>query len=122
MARPKLKIDKAKWLDAINNNMGMVTLVANQLGIHRETVAKYRDEIAWIRDAFAAIEEETSDVAEKCLKEAVKTDWKAAVNYLDRKAQHRGYGKQVKVDATMQQKAVYHIYLPDDGRENKADG
>jgi hypothetical protein len=122
MARPKLKIDKEAWLQAIRDNCGMVTFVAKQLGIHRETVAKYRDEVDWIKDAFEAVEEETSDAAEKCLKDAVKTDWKAAVNYLDRKAQHRGYGKQVKVDATMQQKAVYHIYMPDDGREVKSDG
>jgi hypothetical protein len=122
MARPKLKIDKESWLQAISDNCGMVTFVAKQLGIHRETVAKYRDEVDWIKDAFAAVEEETNDAAEKHWIECVRTDWRAAREYLACKAKHRGFGKEVKVDATMQQKAVYHIYMPDDGREVKSDG
>jgi hypothetical protein len=120
MARPKMKIDKEAWLKAIDDNAGMITFVAKQLGINRDTVRKYRDEIAWIKEAFESVEEEANDTAEICLKSALKTDWKAAVNYLDRKAQNRGYGKQVKVEANVSQRAVFHIYLPDDGREAKS--
>ena len=119
MARPKMKIDKEAWLQAIRETGGMVTLMAPLLGIHRETIAKYRDEVDWIKQAFADIEEETLDTANRCMQVAVKENYKAAAWYLERKGKHRGFGKEIKVDAKVTQKAVFHIHLPNNGRGSK---
>ncbi|AMV31320.1 hypothetical protein VN12_04330 [Pirellula sp. SH-Sr6A] len=120
MARPKMEIDKEKWLKAIKDQGGMVTFVAKQLGISRNTVAKYRDEIDWVKEAFEDVEAETLDHANKTIQAAVKEDYKAAAWYLDRKGKDRGFGKEVKVDANVSQQAVIHLHLPDDGREDPA--
>jgi hypothetical protein len=122
MARPKLKIDKEAWLEAIQETGGMVTLMAPKLGISRQTIARFRDEVEWIKQAFEDVEEQTLDIANRCIQKAVVDDPKTAQWYLDRKGKQRGFGKEVKVDATMTQKAVFHIYLPDDGREAKPNG
>jgi transcriptional regulator of acetoin/glycerol metabolism len=47
MGRPKLKIDKEAWLEAIQETGGMVTLMAPKLGISRQTIARFRDEVEW---------------------------------------------------------------------------
>lgn len=117
MARPKMEIDKEKWLKAIRDQGGMVTFVAQQLGISRQTLAKYREELDWVKQAFEEIEEETLDKANRCIQQEVGVNYKAAAWYLDRKGKSRGFGKEVKVDAAVSQQATIHLHLPDDGRE-----
>lgn len=121
VGRPKTKIDRDAWLAAIHETGGMVTLMAPILGLSRDTIAKYRDEVDWIKQAFEDCEESTLDKAHRCVQKSVEKNFKAAAWYLDRKGKQRGFGKEIKVDANMTQKAVYHIYLPNNGREAKPD-
>ncbi len=102
------------WLAAIENNAAMVTFIAEELGINRKTVAKYRDELDWIREAFDDVTARTLDQAEVCVQQAARDDPKVAGWYLDRKGRDRGYGKEVKVKSESQARLI--IKLPDNHR------
>ena len=102
------------WLAAIEKNAAMVTFIAEDLGINRKTVAKYRDELDWIKEAFESVTARTLDQAEVCVQKAARTNPKVAGWYLDRKGRDRGYGKEVKVKSEMQARLI--IKLPDNNR------
>lgn len=112
----KIQIDKEKWLEAIKLAGGLVTIVAERLGVHRITVAKYRDTVPWIKRAFEDEEWRTTDLAQKNIQEEVRTNWKAAAWWLQCKAKDRGFGKEIKVENT-EPLGVLHLHMPDDGRD-----
>lgn len=107
---------KEQWLRAIDESGGMVTIVAQKLGMNRKTVAKYRDSIDWIRDAFEESDLDTTDLALKNLKSKVATNPKVACWWLEKKAKHLGFGREMKVDANVTHRGKVIIMLPDNGR------
>ena len=107
---------KEQWLKAIDEAGGMITIVAQKLGIHRNTVARFRDSIPWIKEAFQQSDWETTDIAKGCIKKFVGSNWKAAAWWLERKAKMEGFGKEIKVDADITQRGKVVIMLPDNNR------
>ena len=105
---------KEKWLDAITKHGAMVTFIAMELGINRKTVAKYRDELDWVKEAFAFVRETTLDEAELCIQRGARSNPKVAAWYLDRQGRARGYGKEIKVQSESAVKV--NLYLPDNNR------
>lgn len=107
--------DKDRWLAAIEKHGGMVTFVAAELGINRKTVARCRDEVEWVKDAFDRVTDELGDMAEKCIRGSIaKGNAKIAAWYLERKHKERGYGRELKVNKETRAKLI--IKLPDNGR------
>lgn len=115
MTVTRIKIVKEEWLKAISDHGGMVTFVAQALGVHRHTVRKYKLQIPWIAKAFAEAEEVCKDYAEKTIKDEVRGNWKAAAWYLGTKGKDRGYGKEIKIESD-DKPGVIHMHFPDDGR------
>lgn len=116
------KISKIQWQRAIEACGGVVRDVATTLQIHRVTIYHRRKKHKWLDDMFLNVEEERKDIAESVVNRCMdspndKTALKAATWYLDRKGQDRGYGKQIKVDADVNNNGVLHLYLPDDERD-----
>ena len=114
MNKIDIESDKERWLSAIAKNAGMVTAIAKELGVNRKTVAKYRNEVEWVADAFDEIEAKTLDEAEQTIQKAIRTNAKVAGWYLDRKGRDRGYGKEVRVKTEMTGRLI--IKLPDNNR------
>lgn len=122
MGRPK-KIDaeakREEIVKIVYEESGVLGSIALRLGVSRQTMATVRDENEWLKEAFLDAVEQALDSAEKTVLDAIKTTPKDAQWYLERKGKDRGYGRELKVDANMTQKAVFHIYLPDNGRESE---
>jgi hypothetical protein len=114
MNQLNIEADKERWLLAITKHGGMVTLIAKELGINRQTVAKYRKTCDWVREAFDEVEAKSLDDAEQTIQKAIKTSAKVAGWYLDRKGRDRGYGKEVRVKTEMTGRLI--IKLPDNNR------
>jgi hypothetical protein len=113
--------NKEAWLKAISEAGGMVTIVAQKLDLDRKTVAKYRDSIEWIKEAFDEADFKTTDLAQMCLQKKVSENWKAAAWWLERKGKDRGFGREVKFEGKIETTGQVVLYFPDDGREAKAE-
>lgn len=109
---------KEEWLEAISESGGMVSIIAAKLGLCRQTVAKKRDEIAWIKEAFEQATLECTDLAHLCVRNEIKKgNWKVSMWYLERKAKDRGFGKEIRLEGQIEQtRAKIVIVLPDNGR------
>jgi hypothetical protein len=81
-----------------------------------KTVAKYRDAIPWIKEAFDDHRCRFNELAKKTMHKFIGTDWKAAAWWLERMCKDEGFGKEIKVDADVTQRGRVIIMLPDNGR------
>ena len=110
---------KEQWLAAIKECGGMQMLVADKLGVNRKTVAKYRDSIPWMAEAFDEHRCRFNEIAKKTMHRFIGTDWKAAAWWLEKMCKEEGFGKEIKVDAEVTQRGKVIIMLPDNGRNPK---
>lgn len=110
---------KQEWLAAVAGSGGVVEEIAKRLGVTSRAVTKRKKEHP---DFAEAVEEEANVVlgtAESELVKAIKKgNLKAIMWFLDRKGKERGYGKQLKVDGSLEQNGRIVLHLPDDGRES----
>ena len=92
-------------ISAIKNSQGLMTIIAERLGISVESVRHHlnrQDEAGIkIRQAYEHETMLTIDKAESNIVNAIaKGDMKASMWYLKKKARDRGYGDQTEVNVT----------------------
>lgn len=114
----KPKQTKESYLKAIEGSGGIIKLIAAKLKVTRQTVTA---RIAKDDELQAAVEAEKTDcldLAEENIKQALKArNMKVTMWYLDRKGKDRGYGNQLNVEGTLENKVDVVLYFPDNGRD-----
>lgn len=94
----RVKFDLQRTIEAIQIKSGLVSDIADALGVHRVTVWEWRKKHKVIDEAFADVEESRLDLAESKLMEAVKKGeaW-AICFFLKCKGKSRGYVERQEV-------------------------
>lgn len=96
----KIKVSKAKLLEAIRDARGMKTGICEILGIARATLDRYIEADEEVRDALETAKERDVDRAEYRLSEAIERGeaWAIQLKLKDHKrGKERGYGNSVDV-------------------------
>ena len=96
---------KSRLIQAMRENLGIVTIACEKVGIARSTYYKYLDKDEVFKAAIKAITEEVYDFAENALYEKIKKgDTTAIIFFLKTRAKDRGYVERTeqhtKVDFT----------------------
>lgn len=95
----KQRRTKEQVLQAIPGSGGIVTVIANKLGIARRTLFKYRQQWPDVEEAIITAAEEGLDFAEsKLMAQVAKGDIRAIMFYLERKGRDRGWGAQQQIN------------------------
>ena len=85
-------------VQALEASAGIVSIAAQKLGIHRNTLHRWMREDEQLAEAAQLIEEDRLDLAETGLIAKLKAkEWPAIQYYLTCKGKKRGYGFQVAV-------------------------
>lgn len=93
------KEDVPKVEQALRMNAGLRTAAARALGVARSTLYRFMDEHPEILDTIKDIEEESLDLAEGKVLEAIKGSEMHTVRwYLELKGRARGFSKRVRVE------------------------
>ena len=90
-----VKIKLEKWTEAIKNSRGIITLIAERLGVTRQTVYNYIEKSNNAKIIYDNECERPYDVAESKLHEAMteKESWAIKTMLLEHKrGRARGYG------------------------------
>jgi hypothetical protein len=112
----KTKVDRDEWKRVISQAGGVVTIVAQKLGISRQTVLRVRNNVPWIQEAFQQATAIATDMAETVILEELRNgNPKVAMWFLERKAKDRGYGREMKIESESKL-ANITVYIPDNGR------
>jgi hypothetical protein len=113
---------REQWLEAIEKAGGVTEGISKILGIHRTTVWRTAKAEPWIAEAIEDQQKVCLDIAMMKLREHIEDgNPKVIMWYLDRKGKELGFGRELKVDATVEQRAKVTLYFPDDGREARPD-
>lgn len=89
------KRTKEQILKEIKGSGGIVSKIAQRLGINRKTLYNYRQKWPEIDEAIKEAEEDGLDLAENQLMNRVAMgDLKAIMYYLDNKGRRRGWGQK----------------------------
>lgn len=114
---PKKRLTKRAKLEAITGSGGILTDIAAKCGVHRKTVAAWRDADPDIAAALESEREATVDLAESVIQNALRENDVVAAKYvLSTLGKGRGYTTRSEVDSTIRQTGQVTIYLPDNGR------
>lgn len=115
-------LTREQWLEAIEKAGGVTEGIAKILGIHRTTVWRCAKSEDWIAEAIEEQQKVCIDLALQNVRSALEDgDMKTTRWYLERKGKDLGFGRELKVDTTVEQRAKVTLYFPDDGREAKPD-
>ena len=110
--------ERHRWLSAIEQSGGVTEGIAKTLGIHRVTVWRTAKAEPWITEAIEEQQKVCLDLAMMQLRKHIEDgNPKVIMWYLDRKGKDLGFGREIKVDATVEQRAKVELYFPNDGRE-----
>lgn len=92
-------IPKDDVLTAINGSYGIMSRVAERLGVSWPTAKKYVDMYEETKAAMLSEVEKSLDLAEQCVINQIQMDnSQDAKWYLSKKGKHRGYGDQVDLN------------------------
>lgn len=106
-AGAKPRFTKAKMIEALRLNGGLLFPTAKALGCAYNTVKNYIKRYPEVQEAIDEINENVKDMAEGHLYNAIKAgDMKVIMFYLDRKAGDRGYGNKITQDKPFEFKVV----------------
>jgi hypothetical protein len=119
--RRKVKLDEfANVLKACD---GIASETAKRLGITSRGARQRIQKSAFLRQIQTEAQAKLVDLAESQLKKAVSGgNMKAVLFTLQTLGRDRGYGRNLKVDASVTTSGQVVLYFPDDGREAKPDG
>lgn len=99
----------AQFIKAIPGSGGIITVIADRVGCHRQTAKKYIEGMATVKRAYEAEKEGIADVAESVLIQNIRLALKEqqatkkpvdsfdARWYLQRKAKDRGYTERTEL-------------------------
>ncbi len=97
MGRRKL-VTHNKLMKAIKNSNGIITIIADRLGVARGTVHRYMNEDAEAKALYEAECETVLDIAEVVIIDAIKNqDVQTAKWYLGTKGGKRGYNPALEL-------------------------
>ena len=105
---------KERLLEALENNLGIVTAACKQAGCSRETFYRYRREDQEFAKAVKDITEQTLDFVENSLLQQIEgKNTTATIFYLKTKGKHRGYIEGSNVEQPRDETEQGCITLPD---------
>lgn len=107
----KLLFSDNEMIKALENNRGLVTFAARELGCHYTTIEKRIRESKKVKDAYEQICEFNCDNAENTILKAFDDgDVDASFKYLAKKGKHRGWGNEKEAPQEEKELTIKLVY------------
>ena len=107
----KKRVTHTKLMKAIKNSNGIITIIADRLGVCRQTVHKYMNEDAEAKALYESECETVLDIAEVVVIDAIKNqDIQTAKWYLGTKGGKRGYNPAIELKGNSSEPITLNFY------------
>jgi hypothetical protein len=100
------QLTPSRIISAIHAARGMITIAADSLGCHPETIRNYAKRHATVEQALREARDRTTDMAESKLFDAINAGESWAIQfYLRSQGKDRGYNEQINLRIQIEQTA-----------------
>lgn len=115
------RLTPSDYVEAIKKHHGLVSVVAESLGVDRAAVYRARERHPTVAQALEEARERTIDHVESKLMGRIDSgDTTAMIFFLKTQAKHRGYVERQEVNATVAGDIVVDLVeVPDAGRSSE---
>jgi hypothetical protein len=119
MVKTLHKIPHAKIVAAIRKSKGCIADAAKLAGCSPAWLRRLVNKHAVIKEVLDEEREQLIDLSEMTIREKVESgDVDTAKFVLRTLGRNRGWGENLRFDASVNATGKVHIYLPDNGRDN----
>jgi hypothetical protein len=115
-----MSVSKEELIDALIRCDGIASEVAKTVKVTARTVRRRIQEDEELKAVQKECQDKLVDLAESELRKAVQAgSIKAILFTLQTWGRDRGFGRELRIDASVEQRANVVLYFPDDGREEQ---